>query len=194
MDPSLSTEAGSVLPRDSCPPKRQHQPRRGSGDVSLDTFDPSGVQQLARTLSHIGHEGHGLRPGLSRAQSSSLPREIPEDLDFNRLVQKYLKKCVVWDNLHQSQTHGHYVHRRDESDIKSRQLGVLFYDLKVEGMGASASLQPTLGSLLNPMNIIHVIQSLRHPPLRNIISGFEGVVRPGEMLCESRHSDDYHSL
>ncbi|KAF9225036.1 hypothetical protein BS17DRAFT_731853 [Gyrodon lividus] len=72
--------------------------------------------------------------------------------------------------------------RRDESDIKSRELGVLFDHLRVVGKGASASFQPTLGSLLNPTNIVRGIQSLRHPHLRNIIDDFQGVVRPGEML------------
>lgn len=74
--------------------------------------------------------------------------------------------------------------RRDEADIKSRQLGVVFENLRVVGLGASASLQPTLGSLLNPLNLVAKIRSLRHPPLKDIISGFEGVVRPGEMLRE----------
>ena len=49
-------------------------------------------------------------------------------------------------------------------------------------MGASASFQPTLGSLFNPMNLVNALQTLRHPPVRDIISGFDGVVRSGEML------------
>lgn len=75
------------------------------------------------------------------------------------------------------------LHRREEADIKTRQLGVLFEDLQVVGLGASASFQQTLGSIFNPMNLVHKIQSIRRPPLRNILTDFEGVVRPGEMLC-----------
>jgi ATP-binding cassette subfamily G (WHITE) protein 2 (SNQ2) len=78
----------------------------------------------------------------------------------------------------------HHWFRRDEADIKSRELGVLFENVRVVGLGASASFQPTLGSLLNPLNILESIQYVRHPPLRDILSGFEGVVRPGEMLCK----------
>ena len=74
--------------------------------------------------------------------------------------------------------------RREEADIKSRQLGVVFESLRVVGLDVSASLQPTLGSLLNPLNIFTEIRSLRHPLLKDIISGFRGVVRPGEMLRE----------
>ena len=60
----------------------------------------------------------------------------------------------------------------------------MFQNLRVVGLGASSSHFSTLGSVLNPMVAIEKIQTLRHPPLRDILSGFEGVVRPGEMLRE----------
>lgn len=60
---------------------------------------------------------------------------------------------------------------------------MLFEDLRVVGLGASASFQPTLGSVFpNPFKIPGKIKASRHPPLRDILYGFEGVVRPGEML------------
>ena len=43
---------------------------------------------------------------------------------------------------------------RDEADIKSCELGVSFDQLRVVGKGTSSSFQPTLGSLLDPMNIL----------------------------------------
>lgn len=60
----------------------------------------------------------------------------------------------------------------------------MFKDLRVTGVGATANYQPTLGSLLNPINALKEINNLRHPALRDILSGFEGCVRPGEMLRE----------
>lgn len=72
--------------------------------------------------------------------------------------------------------------RIDESDVKRRELGVMFDDLKVVGLGASASYQDTLGSILNPSNLLGTFKAMRHPAARDILSGFEGVVRPGEML------------
>lgn len=60
----------------------------------------------------------------------------------------------------------------------------MFRNLKVVGLGAAAAHFSTVGSVLNPMIALEKIQTLRHPPLRDIISGFEGVVRPGEMLRE----------
>ena len=58
----------------------------------------------------------------------------------------------------------------------------MFKNLRVVGLGAAASYQPTFGSFFNPKIILEKIRTARHPPLRDIISGFEGVLRPGEML------------
>jgi ATP-binding cassette, subfamily G (WHITE), member 2, SNQ2 len=73
----------------------------------------------------------------------------------------------------------------DESDVKTRELGVMFKNLHVVGLGGTASYQSTFGSLFNPKSITENIKNLRHPLVRDILTGFEGVVRPGEMLCKS---------
>jgi ATP-binding cassette subfamily G (WHITE) protein 2 (SNQ2) len=64
---------------------------------------------------------------------------------------------------------------------------VAFRDFGVKGIGsrASASYQPTLGSVLNPFTIIEEIKNPRHPPLKDISVDLPGVVKPGEMLRES---------
>lgn len=72
-------------------------------------------------------------------------------------------------------------------NIKTRELGVLFQDLRVVGTGVSMSYQPTVGSLFDFRSHLQTIQSIRHPATRDILTEFEGVVRPGEMLRE------YHS-
>jgi ATP-binding cassette subfamily G (WHITE) protein 2 (SNQ2) len=74
------------------------------------------------------------------------------------------------------------IRRRGEESIKGRELGVMFKDLRVVGVGARASLQPTIGSMFNPTAILRNISAMRNPPVRDILSGFEGVVEPGEML------------
>ena len=58
----------------------------------------------------------------------------------------------------------------------------MFKDLRVVGLGAVVCHQPTFGSFFNPKVIFEKIRSSLHPHLRDILSGFEGVVRPGEML------------
>jgi ATP-binding cassette subfamily G (WHITE) protein 2 (SNQ2) len=60
----------------------------------------------------------------------------------------------------------------------------VFEDLEVIGLGASANYQETFASFMNPLSIIDTIKTSRHPPLRNILTGFNGAVRPGEMLRE----------
>jgi ATP-binding cassette subfamily G (WHITE) protein 2 (SNQ2) len=82
--------------------------------------------------------------------------------------------------------------RREEAGVKQRNLGVGFENLRVVGLGAAASQQTTFGSILNPMNVVDLVRRLRHPPLRDIISGFEGVIRPGEMLREILPTMDHH--
>lgn len=74
----------------------------------------------------------------------------------------------------------------EESNIRHRTLGVSFENLNVTGLGSSASTQPTIGSIFNPLNVVGAIQNIRHPPLKPILTDFEGLVRPGEMLRESR--------
>jgi ATP-binding cassette subfamily G (WHITE) protein 2 (SNQ2) len=61
----------------------------------------------------------------------------------------------------------------------------MFKDLRVVGVGARASLQPTMSSLFNPSAILRDLSASRNPPIRDILSGFEGVVAPGEMLRQS---------
>ncbi|TFK38228.1 pleiotropic drug resistance ABC transporter [Crucibulum laeve] len=139
--------------------------RRGSSAsrVDIDFFDPAGVRQLQRTLSRMStnHEDEK-RPGTGSSDSTATAIGDGH-FDFEKTLRDILRK-------------------RDEADIKTRELGVVFEGLRVVGLGSSASYQETLGSLLNPVNIIANIQNLRHPPLRDILSGFEGLVRPGEML------------
>lgn len=75
--------------------------------------------------------------------------------------------------------------RREEHNIKSRSLGIGFSDLRVTGVTTANSYYDTLGSLLSPKVIMENFQAARHPSLRNILSGFEGVLKPGEMLRAS---------
>ena len=72
--------------------------------------------------------------------------------------------------------------RLEGSGITPRTLGVYFKDLRVVGTGASSSFQNTVGSRLNPKVAYDGIYHALRPETRDILSGFSGVVRPGEML------------
>ncbi|KAI0318679.1 pleiotropic drug resistance ABC transporter [Amylostereum chailletii] len=74
------------------------------------------------------------------------------------------------------------VQKREPAGIPARELGVLFQDLAVAGLNTSSSYQSTFGSVFDPRTALSAWSRLRHPPVRNILQGFEGLVRPGEML------------
>lgn len=76
--------------------------------------------------------------------------------------------------------------RRDNAHIPNRQLGVMFKDLHVTGVGSTTSYADTIASTLNPINAVKKIQNLRKSAVRDILTGFEGTVKPGEMLCACR--------
>ena len=76
------------------------------------------------------------------------------------------------------------VDRLGESPTKKRELGIMFEDLRVVGLGATTAYQPTIGSVLNPFVAFDNLIKARHPPVRDILTGFSGVVRTGEMLRE----------
>ena len=69
--------------------------------------------------------------------------------------------------------------------MKGRQLGFAFRDLQVQGLNAASSHLPTFGSIFNPSAMMEELRNKRNPQLKNILTGFEGVIQPGEMLRES---------
>ncbi|KAG2033847.1 ABC-2 type transporter-domain-containing protein, partial [Suillus americanus] len=71
---------------------------------------------------------------------------------------------------------------RHDEGIKDRQLGVMFKDLRVVGLGSRTSLQPTVSSPFHPSTFLRKIKGIFHPSIRDILSGFEGMVSSGEML------------
>ena len=85
-----------------------------------------------------------------------------------------------------SQPENHILFLDDRVDktenIQARELGVYFSDLRVTGLGASVSYQPTVGSLLDPRAQLDALHALRHPAVRTLLDGFDGVVRPGETI------------
>ncbi|KAG5644207.1 hypothetical protein DXG03_008870 [Asterophora parasitica] len=134
--------------------------RRGStaSHVDVNYFDPEGVRNLNRTLTRMSHAND--RPSLATSDDT-LTADGP--FDFEKTLKNLVKQ-------------------REEAQILTRELGVVFENLRVQGLGTTASYQPTLGTVLNPLTVLEKIRTMRNPPLRDILSGFEGVVRPGEML------------
>ncbi|GJE86387.1 pleiotropic drug resistance ABC transporter [Phanerochaete sordida] len=129
--------------------------------VELDHFDPEGMKQLERTLSKVNEGG---RRSASSDFTLSGYEIGDKPFDLARFLRGLMKQL---DNA---------------KNIKTRELGVLFKDLRVVGTGASVSYQPTMGSLISPQAYAEAFRAARHPAVRDLLAGFEGVVRPGEML------------
>lgn len=152
-------------------------PRSGS-KVNVDYFDPSGVQELRTTLSRLSNPGGEIRKSSRESDVATLAEE-DAPFDFEKILKGLLSKYVFSPP---GEIYELTVYRVDESGIQKRELGVMFKDLRVVGLGATASYQPTIGALFNPKIILENISMQRNPPVRDILSGFSGVVRPGEML------------
>ncbi|TFY65604.1 hypothetical protein EVG20_g5493 [Dentipellis fragilis] len=135
-------------------------PGPASTHAGADHSDPVGVEerQLASTMSELENGSYG--------DDSDMTVAVPDD-DSPFDLEKTLRL---------------YVRRQAHAEIKSRELGVLFQDLQVVGVGMTSSYQSTFASMIDPRTLFEYVRKWRHPPLRNILSGFEGVVRPKEML------------
>ncbi|KAF9479336.1 pleiotropic drug resistance ABC transporter [Pholiota conissans] len=144
-----------------------HRLRRNStvSHVEVDFFDPAGVHELQRTMTKQLEAEQAQAQVRSSSVSTDSTLRVGEDepYDFAKVLRYAIRK-------------------RDENNIKSRTLGIGFKDLRVVGVTSANSYYPTVGSMFNPKAILENIQSARHPSLRNILDGFEGVIKPGEML------------
>jgi ATP-binding cassette subfamily G (WHITE) protein 2 (SNQ2) len=144
-------------------------------------FDPEGVDVLEMFLMRQSHSVHELSLDTASAHTVSTIEIIDgKPFDLARTLRKIVQKYA--HSLNRMPCCIDCVDRREENDFKPRELGVVFKNLRVMGLGVSASYANTLGSILNPINHIHSFQRLRHPPVRDILTDFEGVIRPGEML------------
>ncbi|KAI5864255.1 ABC-2 type transporter [Durotheca rogersii] len=72
---------------------------------------------------------------------------------------------------------------------KSKHSGVVFRNLTVKGVGLGASLQPTVGDIFLglPRFLLNLVSkgpkvAAGKPPVRELLTNFNGCVRPGEML------------
>lgn len=79
--------------------------------------------------------------------------------------------------------------QQQSEEENTRHAGVIFRDLTVKGAGLGASLQPTVGDIF--LGLPRFVKNLltkgpkaatAKPPVRELLSHFDGCVRPGEIL------------
>ncbi|KAF4336765.1 ATP-binding protein multidrug cassette transport [Fusarium beomiforme] len=79
--------------------------------------------------------------------------------------------------------------QQQSEEEKTRHSGVIFRGLTVRGVGLGSSLQPTVGDFFLglPRKLAKLFTqgpkaAMAKPPVRELISNFDGCVRPGELL------------
>ncbi|KAI1139490.1 ABC-2 type transporter [Hypoxylon sp. FL0543] len=181
-----SSRPSEVLPSSSgqTVTANRAQPTRGesSSDESEHTeveprFEPirSTAEQpnLERKPSTARSEDEMFR-ALSRRRSTASGAESQEDHDeIDRLMSRMFGQA----------------RQQQSEEEKTRHAGVVFKNLTVKGAGLGASLQPTVGDLF--LGLPRFLKNLvtkgpkaatAKPPVRELISNFNGCVRPGEIL------------
>lgn len=84
-----------------------------------------------------------------------------------------LQRSQVFENTAPEESHNRALHR---------ETGVVFSNLTVLGLEEDTEYHENLLSIFTPTSILREIQSIRHPPIKEILTDIEGLIRPGEML------------
>ncbi|KAG5975551.1 hypothetical protein E4U56_003494 [Claviceps arundinis] len=128
---------------------------------------------------------------LSRRRTSR-DTQSPEDEEESQEIKRLMSKMFGQKRQEQSE------------EEQTRHSGVIFRNLTVKGVGLGAGLQPTVGDIFTslPRSIATLCRSIfqassggsgdgkaavkaavsAKPPVRDLISDFNGCVRPGELL------------
>ncbi|KAN0061301.1 ATP-binding cassette transporter snq2 [Thecaphora frezii] len=139
---------------------------RSMSRIPLASLDPEGTAKLshklsknsAKTLSHVDD---------SNLEEGRLTPD-PFDKEGHFDLEAFLRQLLG---------------RGKSRGLETREMGLVWRDLTVTGIGAGVALNESVGSLLmGPFNALQNIQSLRHPSIKTILDNFEGCVKPGEML------------
>ncbi|KAI6304094.1 hypothetical protein MCOR22_000612 [Pyricularia oryzae] len=139
--------------------------------------------------------GSDARPGFERKATSYTEDDIFRALSRRRTGGTHASAPAESDEDEGqeierlvSRMFGHE-RQRQSAEEKTRRSGVIFRDLTVKGVGLGATLQPTVGDifLALPRKIGHLFTkgpraAFAKPPVRELISHFDGCVRPGELL------------
>jgi ABC-type multidrug transport system ATPase subunit len=135
-------------------------------------------------------EPEAYAPVVSRSQSNTLTRILSSASAASGLSRRQLDR--IYDDSDEDDREAFTsdwslmpeikaFHEQGEKDrVKGRKLGVTWTNLTVKGVGADAAFNENVGS---QFNIPRAIKESRHgAPLKTILEGTHGCVKPGEML------------
>lgn len=112
-----------------------------------------------------------------RRTNASTPAEKEEENEDHEELDRLMSRIFGQKRQEQSE------------EEKTRHSGVIFRNLTVRGVGLGSSLQPTVGDFflglprkLGKLFTQGPKAAMAKPPVRDLISNFDGCVRPGELL------------
>ncbi|KAI1388310.1 ABC-2 type transporter [Hypoxylon trugodes] len=156
------------------------------GDISSDESEQTEVEPRFEPIKTAAE-----RPTIQRNQSSAKNEdELFRALSRRRSMASGGADREENDEIERlmSRMFGQARQQHSEEE-KTRHAGVIFRNLTVMGAGLGASLQPTVGDVF--MGLPRFLKNLitkgpkaatGKPPVRELLSNFNGCVRPGEML------------
>jgi ABC-type multidrug transport system ATPase subunit/ABC-type multidrug transport system permease subunit len=187
-----NSSSSTVLPRETStdtrnhalPTKEAHSPSDASPDEPI----------FAPIKSHTENTENPEKPPLEKRNSrrteedlfrvlsrrktnASTPAEKDDENEDNEELDRLMSRIFGQKRQEQSE------------EEKTRHSGVIFRGLTVRGVGLGSSLQPTVGDFFMglPRKLGKLFTqgpkaALAKPPVRDLISNFDGCVRPGELL------------
>lgn len=166
-----------------------------SGSSETDSTDESPIERTDSKYEALkpAPTAEDRRPGLQRRRSVQTEEDLFAVLSRRRTSASGKSDAEIDeenDEIERLMSRMFGKARQEHSEEeKTRHSGVVFRDLTVKGVGLGASLQPTVGDIF--MGLPRMLKTFftkgakaaaGKPPVRELLSNFDGCVRPGEML------------
>ena len=144
--------------------------RPGSSSTGSDKMTNENIYRILsrKRTNDSGRQGSFISKVITNKEAGQHQEELAE---IERLMSRMFGKA----------------RQANSEDEKTRHVGLVFKALNVKGMGLGAAIQPSLGDpfLALPRLVKSLLAGKKatgKPPVRHILHGFDGCVRPGEML------------
>ncbi|KIW66263.1 hypothetical protein PV04_08462 [Phialophora macrospora] len=196
--PSFSKDATAVnSPSNASRQATDDSPPRplSSHSFLTDTSDDSPIERRGSNFEPLktAPSAREKRPGLGQRKSIQTEDDLFTVLSRRRTSASGKSRDELQEENDEierlmSRMFGQARQEHSEEE-KTRHSGVVFRDLTVKGVGLGASLQPTVGDIF--LGLPRALRTLftkgakaagGKPPVRELLSHFDGCVRPGEML------------
>ncbi|KAI1106731.1 ABC-2 type transporter [Jackrogersella minutella] len=173
--PSASGQTVTATPANPTPGESSSdESERTEVEPRFEPIKPTADQPNIERKSSTNRTEDDLIRALTRRRSTASGAESEEEHDE---VERLMSRMFGQARQQQSE------------EEKTRHAGVIFRNLTVKGAGLGASLQPTVGDIF--LGLPRFLKNLltkgpkaatAKPPVRELISNFNGCVRPGEIL------------